>query len=185
METNKKNTGSLVGGAILIAFGLLALVSQMLDRFDFWTTAWPFIIIGIGLMFFAGMFMGGKSTAGLAIPGSIVSAVGLILFVQNLTGHWESWSFAWTIILMAVGLGIFIAGQYSGNEEQRRSGLNVLKLGVILFIVFGAFFGMLFNYFGWSRFAFPATLILLGLYLVLMRSGILPSKAKTEESHEK
>lgn len=181
METNKRNTGSLVGGAMLILFGLLALASQFLDKFDFWAKAWPLVIIGVGLMLFAGMFMGGKSTAGLAIPGSIVTAVGLILFFQNLSGRWESWSFAWTIILMAVGFGFFIESQYSGDEDHRRSGLNILKIGAILFLVFGAFFGMLFNYFGWSRFAFPVALVLLGLYLVLTRSGIFPSKTTTEE----
>ena len=32
------------------------------------------------------------------------------MFLQNLTGYWESWSYSWTVILVLVGLGIFIMG---------------------------------------------------------------------------
>jgi hypothetical protein len=184
MDTQKKISNSLVWGILLIIFGLLALASQFLSGFNFWATLWPFIIVGVGLMFFVGMFAGGKSAAGLAIPGTIVTTIGLMLFIQNITGHWESWSFGWTIILTAVGLGIFIAGQYSGNESQRRSGLNVLKLGVVMFIIFGAFFGMLFNYFGLSRIVFPAVLIMLGIYLVVTRTGILPTASRENQQGE-
>jgi hypothetical protein len=46
---------------------------------------------------------------------------------------------------------------------------------VVMFIIFGAFFSMIFNYFGLSKVAFPAALILLGVYLLLTRMGIIPS----------
>lgn len=174
MDTRQTRNGSLIGGVILIILGLFALAPRWLVGFSFWNTAWPFIIIGVGLAFFAGMFAGGKSLAALAIPGSIVTTVGLILFVQNLTGHWESWSYAWTFIVMSVGLGIFIAGQYSENEHQRQAGLRVLTLGAVMLVVFGAFFGMIFNYYGLSQYVLPGILILLGIYILVKRSGVLP-----------
>ena len=100
--SSKRNTGSLVGGSLLIIFGVLALLGKLFQNFNFWNTFWPFFIIGIGLLFFVGMFAGGKSVSGLAIPGIIITTIGLMLFYQNITNHWESWSYGWTVILMAV-----------------------------------------------------------------------------------
>ncbi|HKY54826.1 MAG TPA: DUF5668 domain-containing protein [Anaerolineales bacterium] len=173
MFTNRSNPGSLIIGAALIGFGLLALAGQLFRGFDFWGTIWPFFIIGAGALFFVGMFSGGKSAAALAIPGSILIAVGLMLFLQNLFDHWESWAYGWTVILMAVGVGIYIMGRYTENPGQRASGLSLLKVGAILFVIFAGFFEMIFNSFAFSRFLFPAALILFGLYLILGRSRSL------------
>jgi hypothetical protein len=183
--SSPRNTGSLVGGSLLIIFGVLALLGKLFQNFNFWNTFWPFFIIGVGLLFFVGMFAGGKSVSGLAIPGSIITAIGLMLFYQNLTSHWESWSYGWTVILMAVGLGIFIMGAWGQNESQRAAGLRVLRIGLIMFIIFGAFFELIFTAgmpFGLRSIVFPAALILLGLYLVLTRSGLLPGRAENAAS---
>lgn len=178
--SSQRNAGSLVGGGLLIIFGLLALVGQIFRGFNFWNTFWPFFIIGFGLLFFVGMFAGGRSVSGLAIPGAIVTTIGLMLFYQNITNHWESWSYGWTVILMAVGLGIFIMGVWGQNASQRAAGLRVLQIGVILFIIFGAFFELIFTAgmpFGLRSIIFPVALILLGLYLVLKRSGLWPTRS--------
>ena len=181
MESNPRNNGALVGGILLILFGLLALVTQIFKGFNFWGTFWPFIIVGVGAMFFVGMAAGGKSTAGLAVPGSIVSVIGLMLFVQNITNHWESWAYGWTVIVISVGLGIFIMGLWGGNQEQRQSGVNVMRVGLIMFIIFGAFFEMIFNSSVLADYIFPAGLILLGLYLVFKRSVRLPGKRNDDQ----
>jgi hypothetical protein len=184
MLTNNRNLASLLAGVILIGVGLLSVVGQVLDGFHvldhIWHFTWPFFVIGFGMLFFVGMFAGGKSTGGLAIPGSIITAVGLMLFYQNLTNHWESWAYGWTVILMAVGLGIFIMGAYQDNEDRRQAGLKVLKLGLVMFVIFGAFFELLFSTFspfGLRRFVFPLMLIAFGAYLVITRSGLLPVKS--------
>ena len=179
MFTNRSNPGSLIVGAALIAFGLLALAGQVFRGFDFWGVIWPFLIVGVGALFFVGMFSGGQSAAGLAIPGSIFIAVGLMLFLQNLFDHWESWAYGWTVILMAVGVGIYIMGRYTENPGQRASGLSLLKIGAILFVIFAGFFEMIFNSFAFSRFLFPAALILFGIYLILGRSRSLPKPEET------
>jgi hypothetical protein len=183
--SSRRNTGSLVGGSLLIIFGMLALLGKLFQNFNFWNTFWPFIIIGVGLLFFVGMFAGGKSVSGLAIPGSIITTIGLMLFYQNITNHWESWSYGWTVILMAVGLGIFIMGAWGRNESQRAAGLRVLRIGLILFIIFGAFFELIFTAgmpFGLRSIVFPVALILLGLYLILTRSGLLPGRSESTVS---
>ncbi len=176
---NKRNTGTLVAGAVLIALGLLALFGQLFRGFSFWSYLWPVIIIGFGALFFVGMLLGGKSLAGLAIPGTIIAGIGLMLFFQNLFNYYESWSYGWTVILFLVGLGIFIMGLYTGDAKQRQSGLGVMKVGVILFVIFGAFFELILSSgrpFGIRQFVVPVLLVLLGVYLIVTRAGIIPSR---------
>jgi len=178
MQTNRSNAGALVGGAIMIAFGLLALAGQVFRGVD-WGFLWPFIIIALGAVFFVAMFAGGKQTAGLAIPGSIVGGIGLVLLFQNITGHWESMSYFWALIVLFVGVGIYIMGWYGGDANQKRSGMSVMKVGLILFIVFGAFFELIFSSF--NNLLFPILLILLGAYMILSRSGLF-SRNKDDSS---
>jgi hypothetical protein len=169
MQTNRSNVGALVGGALLIGFGLLSLVSRVFTGFD-WGLIWPFFIIGFGALFFVAMLATGKSAAALAIPGSIISGIGLVLLFQNITQHWESMSYFWTLIILFVGLGIYIMGLYGEDENQKRSGAKLMRVGFILFVIFGAFFEMIFSSF--NNLIFPILLILLGVYLVLARSGL-------------
>jgi hypothetical protein len=169
----RRNVGSIVGGSILILFGLLFLLAQGFPGFNFLGILWPFIIIAFGAVFFVGMFAGGRSAAGLAIPGSIITVIGLMLLLQSVTGYWESWAYSWTVIIIAAGLGILIAGIFNGNEHSQRAGLRLMQTGAVLLIVFGAFFeGLIFESHrtGIGPLIFPAALILLGLYLVIARS---------------
>ena len=180
MQTNRSNAGGLIAGAILIAFGLLALAGQLFRNVDF-GFLWPFAIIGFGALFFVAMFAGGKQAAAFAIPGSIISGIGLILLFQNITGHWESMSYFWALILLFVGMGIYIMGWYGGDTTQRTAGARVMKIGFILFLIFGAFFEMIFSSFG--NLVFPVLLILLGGYLILSRSGLFGgNRSRIDES---
>jgi hypothetical protein len=168
MQTNR-NIGTLIAGTILIVFGLLSLMPRVFDRID-WGFIWPFLVIGFGGLFFIAMIAGGKQTAPFAIPASIISGIGLILLFQNITGHWESMSYFWTLIIMFVGLGIYLMGWYGSDENQKNSGFRVMKVGFILFIIFGLFFEILFS--SYSSLILPALLIALGAYLILARSGL-------------
>jgi len=67
MQNHRSNTGALVGGTLLIAFGMLSLANQFFRGFN-WGFLWPFIVIAVGVLFFAAMFAGGKQAAGFAIP---------------------------------------------------------------------------------------------------------------------
>src|SRR5512143_2606769 len=175
MKSENKSNAPLVGGTLLIAFGLLALLSQVFRDVVNWSSLWPIVIIIFGCLFFAGMFLGGRHVSGLAIPGTIIAGIGLMLLYQNYTGHWESWAYSWALIVLFVGLGIFLAGLYGGDGGQRSAGLNVMKIGFILFVIFGAFFEMIFSAdrtLGARGLLFPSLLVLLGLYLVVRRLGL-------------
>ncbi len=121
--------------------------------------------------------------AALAIPGSIITVSGLMLFFQNLTSHWATSvlrldshiGFGWS--------GHFHHGHLPGDEHRKQSGLKVMKVAAVLFIVFGVFFEMILSPSGLmaGRYTFPVLLILLGGYLVLSRSGLLGSHKSSDE----
>jgi hypothetical protein len=169
MQTNRSNVGALIGGALLISFGLLSLVSRIFTNLN-WGILWPFLIIGLGGLFFITMFALGKSGAPFAVPGSIVGGIGLVLLFQNITHHWESMSYFWTLIFLFVGTGVYIMGWYGEDASQRKTGAGLIRAGIILFIIFGTFFEMMFSSF--NGMIFPVLLIVLGAYLVLARSGL-------------
>ena len=171
--SEKRNYGALIVGLVLICMGALTLFERLFSGAKFWGYIWPLIIIGFGALFFVVMLLTERSFAWLAIPGSIITINGIMLFLQNLTHRWETWSYSWTVILMSVGLGIYIMGAWQGDTSRRRSGLKVLEIGVILFIIFGSFFEILFSLGVPSTlrdYILPVALILLGVYLVVKRS---------------
>ena len=169
MGTNRSSPGALVGGALLITFGLLSLSMHLL-RFVDWWLLWPFIIIGFGALFFVAMLAGGKQFAVLAIPGSFISGMGLILLFQNLTGRWELMLYFWTLIILFLGVGIYIMGFYNGDGHLKQSAVRVMQSGFVLFLIFGTFFEMFFSSFNHTL--FPLLLIGLGVYIVWKRAGL-------------
>ena len=82
-------------GLILIVGGGALLVAQLMDV-DFGRIGWPFFVIAPGVvLLLAGLASSGG--LGLAIAGSIVTMVGLILFFQNATGLYATWAYAWAL----------------------------------------------------------------------------------------
>jgi hypothetical protein len=165
---------NLVIGALLVGLGALFLLGQLFNV-DLWQFFWPFFIIVPGLLFFVGMVLGGKPAGPLAIPGSIVTTVGLLLLYQSITGHWESWAYAWALILpTSVGIGLSINGAWSDVERLVTTGAKWITVGIALFLIGGVFFELILNisdnFIG--NVVWPGLLIAFGLYLLLRRGGI-------------
>ena len=93
MSTDRiRSMAILAIGLGLIAFGVLFLGGTVL-RIDIWGMLWPLFIVIPGLLFFVGMIVLGRPGAPLAVPGSIITMGGVILFIQNLTGIWSTWAY--------------------------------------------------------------------------------------------
>lgn len=177
-----RNMVNIVAAFVLIGLGILFLVGQVFRvRWGIWL--WPFTVILPGLAFFVGMLLAGPKGAGLAIPGSIVTTVGLILLYQNTFQHWESWAYAWALIFpTAVGMGLLIEGVYGGHPENVRTGRTMLAIGIIVFVVAGAAFELLiFGGRGLGRYVWPLLLIGGGLFLLLGR-GLFPVSRRESQS---
>lgn len=166
----KRNSG-VIGGVILILLGLLFLLKEIYpDIFSFWD--WPLIIVSVGLVFLLWAIISGNG--GLAIPGTILLGLGGILYYQNATGDWSSWSFAWALMPGFVGLGILLAGIISRQFRQGlTSGLTLIAISAIFFFAFGSFFGISPEI---TRY-WPLLLIAIGI-ITLIRL-LIPDRKKT------
>ncbi len=167
---SKQNRTQLVLGILLVALGVFYLAAQQVPALKPWTQIqfdWPFWIIGAGLLIFViGLLVGAP---GMAIPGSIVTGIGCILYYQNNTGDWVSWAFLWTLIPGFVGIGLIITALL--GEDTRHNlgnGLNLLVISGVLFVIFAAIFGRLTVL---GPYGPAVLLILFGIYI--MARGLL------------
>jgi hypothetical protein len=172
----KQGRTQLALGVILILLGAWFIaqrtfpeVAALAARFS----DWPFTVIGVGvLLLLLGLILGAP---GLAVPAAIVSGIGGILYYQNLTGNWDSWSYMWTLIPGFVGVGVLLQGLLGENtRDNLRHGLNLMVISAVLFLVFSAFLG------GWDllgNFGPAVLLILLGLWV--LGSGLYRSMRKS------
>jgi hypothetical protein len=165
---NMRTRANTILGLALVALGGLFLIGQVFD-ISFWRFFWPFFIIGPGLMFFIGMVMIGESAGPLAIPGSIVTMVGLLLLYQSVFNHFESWAYAWALIFpTAVGIGLMINGKWSKSPRLVQVGTRWSTIGLAIFLIGGLFFELLLNISDnfISGIVWPGLLIVFGLYLL-------------------
>jgi hypothetical protein len=178
-----RNRSSIIFGVVLVLLGLFFLFSQfvnMVFNIRIGQYTWPLIILFPGALLYLFAFFTNEETGrALVIPGSIISAVGLLLFLQNVTGFWASWAYAWAFIFpTSVGLGQVVYGLLRNQDELVRKGWNLAKVGGVILLAGFTFFELLigisgFRFFGLRGFCFPAVLILGGLIFILLnlRSG--------------
>jgi hypothetical protein len=162
-----------VGGIVLVGLGVLFLAQQAIG-FDLGHFGWPAFVLVPGLAMLAAYALGPRGAAGLAVPGCVVTTIGLILAVQNTFGVWQSWAYAWGLIVAAVGLGLRLQGQRLEQQRAVEVGTRLLEGGLLAFVVFGVFFELILDisHFGGGALrgtVGPAMFILAGLYLLLRR----------------
>jgi hypothetical protein len=174
----KRQTSASSGfglGVFLIAAGIVFLLARFMP-FDVGQYGWPLFVIMAGA---ALMIIGltSRGTAGFVVPGSIVTVVGLILAVQNAFGLWAAWSYAWALVFpFAVGLGIALLGMQLNQPEQVKTGTRMAGMGIVLFLVFGAFFEGILHVSGYDigvagNVVIPLVLIFSGVVLIVLRSA--------------
>jgi hypothetical protein len=147
---------------ILIALGAMSFMGMGL--------MWPMFILVPGLILLSiALFGGPAGAAAMSIPGMIVAGTGALLMVQNWTGYWESWAYAWTLYGVFLGMGFMLMGDRLGDDALPRIGQGFVRAGLIAFVAFGAFFELIIGISG-RRAPLALALIVLGLFL-LAREG--------------
>jgi hypothetical protein len=189
MNTSSRDIGRNVGAGVLIALGVVFLLGQFFgfhvgSLFNF---SWPLWIIlpGFALLFFA--LVGDQKTAPLAIPGSIVTGTGIILFFQNRFDYYESWAYAWALYPVFVGFGMLFMGWRMNHEHTTNAGRRLVSIGLTLFVIFAALFEMfVFHNLGslGGRFLVPLLFIGLGVWLLLSKSRPSPMSEKSKRKND-
>ena len=169
----RQNRTNLVLGILLILIGGWLVATRQIPALQDWIDnnfTWPMWTIGAGLLvLLIGLITGAP---GMAVPASIITGIGGILYYQNATDDFGSWSYMWTLIPGFVGVGTILAGLLGENTRANLArGANLLVTSAVLFLVFATFFGGL-NILG--EYGAAIILILLGLYVLargFARSG--------------
>lgn len=168
-------SSSVIGGIILILVGLffliLPLFPNLADQIDI-EQQWPLIIAAIGALFLLAALLG---TPRLAVPGSVITGIGLLMYYQNLNDAWETWSYAWTLIPGFVGIGTILMFALRGNARAGfQQGGRLILISLVLFAIFGALFG------GVLAFGQIWPLLLIGLGFWLLAKNLFRTRRSKE-----
>ncbi|MBC7238879.1 MAG: hypothetical protein H5T71_02115, partial [Chloroflexi bacterium] len=147
----KRTDAALVWAVLLIAVGVVLLVTQFLG-IPWGALLWPLWILVPGVcLLILGFTVSRAGAEPLVVVGSIVSTVGAILFYANATGHWTVWTYAWALIApTSIGAGLWLLGALRQRRDLTAPGATMVKVGLILFAAFGVFFELIIGVSGWG-----------------------------------
>jgi len=171
MGRNPGERGTVILGLVLVVIGVLALLGRALS-IDILGLGWPLFVLIPGIVMFAGgVAIGGRAGLGLAIPGGIVTMVGVVLSAQAATGLWATWAYAWALVAPGgVGLAFLVYGLITRQPDLARNGVPILLTGLGLFVAFGLFFEGVLHL---SGDALPLAEPVLATGLILLGAAIL------------
>jgi hypothetical protein len=159
-----RNAAALVIGTTLVIVGIVLFVAQITGAEVFGLLS-PLFVILPGVVLLAVALSGTGAIAALIFPGAVLTTVGLVLLYQRLTGHWESWAYAWTLVVpTSIGIAMMIYGVREGKIRTGRRGVMTAGIGLVLFLVLLVLFEFVLNISG--RFSGEATGIVGGALLV-------------------
>lgn len=175
-EQFKKDPRLLFGG-LLIVLGILFLFGQLFN-FHLGDYIWPFyIIVPGGILFFLALREQGAASEGLMVAGSIVSMVGLLLFYQNLTNHWESWAYTWALVgPTSVGLGQMLYGHLKDRDDLYERGRHLATIGGTIFLIGAIFFELIIGISGFGLGRWVWGVLLIGIGILMLLRNLVPSR---------
>jgi hypothetical protein len=165
----RRSGSGIALGVVLVVVGAFYLAVQVAGV-DLSSFGWPLFIIipGLTLLIVGFVSLG----TGAAIPGGILTMVGLVLAYQNSTGYWTSWAYAWALVAPGgVGLGLFLQGLRERNGNLIRQGRSLMFIAALIFMVGFVFFESILNISGLNdqplvKAALPALFIVIGVLLL-------------------
>lgn len=151
-------------GVLLIAFGSLLMLNNFYDLGIFtMQKLWPLFILFLGAAFEV-EYYATKKNSGLLVPGGILTTIGLLFLFETFSGF-KFAAYTWPTYPLAVAIGLFQL--YLATDRQKGLLVPVFILGGVSLISFSIMF--LNNFYPWvnSSVAFPAILILIGIYILV------------------
>lgn len=171
----------VIFGVVLIALGAVLLFDRVVGV-DLASAGWPLFVIIPGILILVwGVLSSGRQGTGLAVGGGITTVVGLILAVQNATGLWATWAYAWALVGPGgTGIGLIAHGLTHRDSGEVGNGFRSLGTGLALFVGFGLFFeGVI----GLSGAPFLSTdigpIVILAVGVVILLLGLLRGRSSS------
>ncbi|MCA9957443.1 MAG: hypothetical protein R3E31_21445 [Chloroflexota bacterium] len=152
----------LIGiGVFLLATNMMGI--HLIDIF------WPVLVMMPGLLLLWPAYTAtperSRCLAFLAVPGAMLMAIGLLLFVMNLTGHFEAWAYSWTLVLAAAAYGVMYIRRFNPEHRAHERGRRFVHAMLMLFVGLAVFFEIIIfeSFQPWL----PLALIAYGLYMLV------------------
>ena len=169
MKRMMKIASTAVAAAGVVLLGLSIFLGGKVN----FTLPLVFLMLGSAFILLVFVFARHWAWSGvLFIPGSVLLAMGLIFLLNVVTNDWNSWAYAWLLILSGLGVGTALASRSIGwRKEFTQAGVGLAVLGTSLFALFGVIAGGTV-----IQIMAPVLLILGGLALRWLNPGeILPA----------
>jgi DNA-binding CsgD family transcriptional regulator len=132
---------------VLIGIGVILLSLNIIYQGGI-NVALPLVFLLLGGGFFILVFQfrsRWNPTVYLYIPAFLFSTFGVIFLLNVLTQDWNAWSYAWMLLVAAVGAGLLMAHhERPAWPVLSPIGWVMLVLGITGFVVFGAIVGGVF-----------------------------------------
>lgn len=152
----------------VIALGVVLLVSNLFN-FHLINVLWPGFAIVPGLMLLWPAYSSTpdrpKTLSFLAVPGAMMVITGILLFVMNLTNHFEAWAYSWPLVLGSVAWALMYMKRFEPQHRVHHTGYNFMRLMVLLAMGFAVFFELV--VFGGFNPLLPLGVIAFGVYLLV------------------
>lgn len=147
----------IIAGGLFLAVEFFPGLRDMLQSKAYW----PLQIIALGLVFALVAILSWMPS--FWVPAAVIAGIGALLFWQNSTGNWTSWSYTWTLLPGFTGFGLLLFGLMGRKRGAYISGMWNLFSSMILFGIFASVFGDL----EFAARLWPLALILLGLIIMV------------------
>jgi hypothetical protein len=164
--------GEAALGGLLVLLGLVVLLGRAVDL-EVGNVAWPVFVIVPGLSLLGlGLASAGRLGEVLGMVGGVVTMAGAVLGVQYATDRFETWAYAWTLVLLVgAGMGRWLVGVVRGRSDLAASGAWLGAAGLVGFLVLAVFFEVVIGIGGrpvglGGRYGLAALLIGAGLVLL-------------------
>jgi hypothetical protein len=165
-EVKNKDEGTARIAVALVAGGVILLAVNLLE-ISLMNFFWPMFIIGPGLLMIWPAYQATAENRSrlsfLAVPGAMIVATGVLLFLMNLVDHYESWAYAWTLVLAAGAAGYGYMGRFEETGERQEKVYRFIRTMVLAFMGLAVLFELfVFHSLGaW----WPLLIVGLGIYI--------------------
>ena len=167
-ETRKLQRRQALPAYGVIGIGVALLITNLFG-FPLIEVLWPGFVLAPGLMLLWPAYSSTPERqsrlAFLAVPGAIMITVGTLLFVMNITNHFEAWAYSWPLVIASVAWGLMYVRRFEPEHRVHHNGYNFLRLMVLLAMGFAVFFELII--FGSFNPLLPLGIIGYGVYLLV------------------
>lgn len=167
-ETRKLQPRQALPAYGVIAIGVALLVSNLFG-FQLIEVLWPGFVLAPGLILLWPAYKATPERPSrfgfLAVPGAMLLTVGILLFVMNLTDHFEAWAYSWPLVIASVAWGLMYMRRYAPEHRVHLNGYNFMRFMVLLAMGLAVFFELI--VFGSFNPLLPLGVIAFGVYLLM------------------